>query len=130
MAGELAILNVGDGDSKLSFDPTKPEEVERSKQVVEDMLRRGFVILIEVGRNDNGPLYQRALGFDPETAEYIVAGAPPAEESASEETEAAAPRARKAPAQARGRKGYIKDPKRRVAAATARAVGVSRTAGG
>lgn len=49
MIGELAILNVGVGDTKLSFDPSKPAEVERAKGVVMDMIRRGFVLLIEVG---------------------------------------------------------------------------------
>lgn len=76
MTGEIGILNVGAGDTKLSFDPSNPDEVKRACAVVKDMLRRGFALLVEVGRDDKGPLYRRCLDFDAETAEYIIAGAP------------------------------------------------------
>jgi hypothetical protein len=64
MLGELGILNVGAGDTKLTFDPSKPAEVKRAGKVVKDMLKRGFAILIEVGKDEKGPLYRRATGFD------------------------------------------------------------------
>lgn len=125
MPGEVGILNVGAGDTKLVFDPTKPAEVERSAKIVEDMIRRGFVLLIEVGQNEKGPIYQRAHGFDPATAEYIIAGDPPAElEAQKHEQEPASPprprRKGKAPAAA----------PRRVQASSTNAVAVARTAGG
>ena len=75
MKGEVGILNVGAGDTKLTFDPSKPDEVARSAQIVKDMIRRGFVLLIEVGQDEKGEaIYKRAHDFDESTAEYIVAG--------------------------------------------------------
>lgn len=120
MVGEIAILNVSEGDTKLSFDPKNPQEVKRASSVVADMLKRGFAIMVEVGKNDRGPLYQRIKKFDPKTAEYIIMGGPDTEESDGPGEQQATP----AP---HGRKG--KAP-RRVPAASATAVAVAPTAGG
>mgnify|MGYP001116419300 CR=1 FL=1 len=79
MAGSVGILNVGAGDTKLVFDNSNPDEIARSAAIVKDMIRRGFVLMIEAGHDEKGPLYRRALDFDETTAEYIVAGPPPAE---------------------------------------------------
>ena len=69
----LGILNVGAGDTKLSFDPANPEERARAARIVTDMLKRGFALLIEVGKDDQGrPLYRRADGFDETACEYII----------------------------------------------------------
>ena len=123
--GEIGILNVGAGDTKLTFDPAKPEEAKRAAQAVTDMLRRGYAILVEVGKNDKGPLYQRATAFDPDTHEYIIVGAP--EEAVDVKSEDL-PK----PVPARRKKKALKDvkPAKRVPAAKARAVAVSRSAGG
>lgn len=122
MTGQVGILNVGAGDTKLSFDPSNPGEVERAGRIVKDMLRRGFAILIEVGSDDKGrPLYRRASDFDETTAEYIIAGAPEETEELSVEEPASTPR-KAAP---RG-----KTSPRRVPAASTNAVSVARTAGG
>jgi hypothetical protein len=43
----LSILNVGHGDTKLTFDKDKPEERERAALIVGEMLRKGFAILVE-----------------------------------------------------------------------------------
>jgi hypothetical protein len=128
MPGEVGILNVGAGDTKLSFDPSKPEEVARAGRLVKDMLRRGFAILIEVGQDDEGPLYRRAKDFDENTHEYIIAGVP-GDEPEIEEPENVEKPAGKA---ARGRKAGAPAKTRttRVAAATTNAVAVARTAGG
>jgi hypothetical protein len=122
--GELAILNVGEGDTKLSFDPGKPAEVERAKSVVMDMIRRGFVLLIEIGEQDGEPIYRRAKGFDPATCEYIIAGSPGEGELANDEKPAATPR--------RGRQATTRKrpPDKRIPAASVKATAVSRTAGG
>jgi hypothetical protein len=76
MAGELEILNVGEGDTKLTFDPRNPKERERAARIVKDMLKRGYALLVQVGKQDGKPLYQRAVDFDPDTCEYIVAAGP------------------------------------------------------
>ena len=78
MNGQLGILNVGAGDTKVSFDPSKPAEVERACAVVMDMIRRGYAIMVQVGERDGKPLYMRADSFDPSTAEYLIVGLPEA----------------------------------------------------
>ena len=113
MTGTVAILNVGAGDTKLSFDREKPEEVKRARAVVLDMLKRGFAILVEVDTKDGKPIYQRAVEFDPKTDEYIIIGVP-------EDAEM-----QKAPAPRPGRKA-----KRRIKAGSTDAIAVARSAGG
>lgn len=132
MRGELAILNVGDGDTKLVFDDSDPVASERNAKTVRDMIRKGFVLLIEAGRdNEDRPLYRRAIDFDPEAREYIVAGV--ADEPTTtgavtheqESTSQTTRRSKATPAKTAGRKST-----ERIPASTARAVGVARTAGG
>lgn len=115
--GELGILNVGTGDTKLTFDKTKPEETKRAAAIVTDMLKRGFAILVEVGKDEKGPLYRRATAFDPETMEYIIVGLPEDEIITPKEKE-------EAPQKRRGR------PLKRVPADSTNAISVSRSAGG
>lgn len=110
----LSILNVGFGDTKLTFDPKKPEERKRAAAAVTDMLKRGFAILVQVGTRKGKPLYQRAEAFDPKTCEYIIVGAP--DDAQDKEP---------APKRRRGR-----PPKTRVNAQSAPAVAVGRSAGG
>lgn len=122
MSGEVGILNVGAGDTKLSFDPKNPGEVERAKKIIMDMIRRGFAILVEIGRDEKGPMYRRALDFDPETAEYIIAGEPATKEDIDVKEPASSP--------PRGRKGPRPASPKRIPAASTSAVAVARTAGG
>lgn len=128
--GELALLNVGTGDTKISFDPKKPEEVIRASAVIKDMLKKGYAILIEAGKDEKGPLYRRAIDFDPKTQEYIIAGLPPEDTEPVTESYDAKTRKRltKEPinvASKRGRRGTT-----RVKASTTRGVAVAPTAGG
>src|ERR1700728_3973326 len=48
----LSILNVGDGDTKISFDKDKPAERKRACRIVTDMLHRGYAILVQAGEKD------------------------------------------------------------------------------
>jgi hypothetical protein len=100
MNGTLDILNCGAGHLKFSFDGSDPLEIEKAKRVIEDMLRRGYALFVEV----DGELH-KAEGFDPETTSYII-------------SEGADPSAK--------RKGR----KRKVPAGSARATGVGPTSGG
>lgn len=118
--GTVQILNVGEGDTKLSFDSSNPAEVERAKIVVQDMLKRGYSLLIQVGEKDNEPIYQRARGFDPETCEYIIA-------STVEETVNIGVIL---PTKEVVKKKSKRTVKKRIPAKKARAVSVGRTAGG
>lgn len=117
-SGEIGILNVGAGDTKLSFDKSNPEERKRAAKIVGDMLRRGYALLVQVGKRGGEPVFQRARAFDPKTCEYIIAGGP------DEEIDIGAA-AEKAPARRRGR-----PPLRRIPADATRGVSVARTAGG
>jgi hypothetical protein len=131
MTGEVGILNVGAGDTKLVFDPKKPDEVARSAQIVKDMIRRGFVLLIEVGQDEKGPIYRRAHDFDEATAEYIIAGvasdeSTTTEKPAHDEKPASPPKKGRATAP-RPRKRRTSE---RIPASSTRAVAVARTAGG
>ena len=124
MTGSVGILNVGAGDTKLVFDNSKPDEVAKSAAIVRDMIRRGFVLLIEVGRDSDGPLYRRAHDFDAATAEYIIAGPTPdqPEVKAHDQKPASTPRA--------SGKGKKTGGSFRVPASSTNAVAVARTAGG
>jgi hypothetical protein len=132
MYGEVGILNVGAGDTKLTFDPKNPSEVKRSAKIVKDMIRRGFVLLIEVGRDGEEPIYKRARDFDENTCEYIIAGeisdeAAPSTYGANRDQEQASPTLRAGKATKRREKDR---PAERVPASRTRAVAVARTAGG
>lgn len=128
MAGELCILNVGVGDTKLTFDKRNPAETIRAGRIVRDMLRRGYALLVQSGTDSDGKaIYSRAIDFDENAGEYIIAdfdsviaaendGNENDEPSAEKETASRAPRGSKA--------------RRRVPANATKAVAVARTAGG
>ena len=73
MIGTVEILNVGEGDTKLTFDKSNPEERKRAAKIVKDMLKRGYALLIQIGEIDGEPTYRRVREFDPDTCEYIIA---------------------------------------------------------
>jgi hypothetical protein len=67
MNGIIEILNVGTGDTKISFDKNNPADIERAKRIIPDMLKRGYALFCEV----SGQL-ERVESFDPEREVYIV----------------------------------------------------------
>lgn len=73
MAGQIGILNVGAGDTKLVFDRSNPAECIRAARIVKDMLRRGYALLIEVPKSGGGRVTQRVYDFDESACEYIIA---------------------------------------------------------
>lgn len=75
--GQIGILNVGAGDTKLSFDKNNPAELIRSARIVTDMLRRGYALLVEVPDGKGGMAYQRVREFREESCEYIIADLDP-----------------------------------------------------
>jgi len=136
MNGEVGILNVGAGDTKLTFDPTNPQEMIRAARVVKDMLRRGYALLIEVKGAEGQPsTYQRAYDFDEKTCEYIIADLDPmaaqkADELETTNHEEAEPEAAAAASFQKPRIGKKTGATKRVHASTTRTVAVARTAGG
>jgi hypothetical protein len=128
--GTLGILNVGAGDTKLSFDKKKPAERERAAKIVTDMLRRGYAILIQVGTKAGKPLYQRAESFDAKTCEYIIVGTPPdVDQDIRTETQAQ-PELKHEPKAETRRGKKIGPPRVRIPAERTNAVAVARSAGG
>lgn len=75
---ELSILNVGAGDTKITFDPANISERIRSGRIIKDMLRRGYALLVEVER-DGEKKWERAVDFDETKCEYIIADFDPVE---------------------------------------------------
>ena len=144
MTGTISILNVGDGDLKVTFDKSNPAETIRARRIVKDMLRRGYALLVEVERNGE-KAFERALDFDEKTDSYIVADFDPeialnADRQDAYETELH----RKDPSHGEGQpiqagiqdvqeevsKGRGKRKTKSVPASGTRAVGVARSAGG
>lgn len=72
MNGQVGILNVGAGDTKLSFDKSNMAERIRAARIVKDMMARGYVLLIEVEENGQ-KINRRCMEFDENVCEYIIA---------------------------------------------------------
>jgi hypothetical protein len=127
--GQCGILNVGTGDTKLSFDKENPAERIRAARIVADMIRRGYALLVEVERN-GVKAFQRVEKFDEEKCEYVIADFDPvaaqqadSEEVSHEETQVEEPRIAKPKLKA-------KPGRRAIKAESARAISVPRRAGG
>lgn len=136
--GTVGILNVGAGDTKLSFDPNNPTERIRAARIVRDMLRRGYALLVEVER-DGVKKFERAIDFDEAVCEYVIADFDPMVARAADQDEDhdheparvesnPAPRT-DAPAEA-PRRGRGRPTKTTVKAESTRAVAVARISGG
>jgi hypothetical protein len=139
-AGEVGILNVGAGDTKLTFDRSNPADCIRAARIVKDMLRRGYALLVE---NPPGSgIHKRALDFDETHCEYVIADFDPlaaAEHDAQEQPHAA----EVTPQHQEGSSSTAPQPptpkrrgrppgsgRKRVDAAGAKAVAVPRVSGG
>lgn len=70
--GCLEILNVGAGDVKIEFNKADVGEVIRAKRIIQDMLRRGYALIVEVER-DGKVAYERVQDFDAEHNLYVIA---------------------------------------------------------
>lgn len=76
--GTLDVLNVGKGHLRLTITDGDKAEMDKARQMIEDMLARGYAIFVETKR---GP--RRVKRFNPKRLEYIIdvpeAGGKPAE---------------------------------------------------
>jgi len=68
------MLNTGFGHFELRFDPNKMDEVQKAKETITDMLKRGYAIFLQQGNET-----VRVRKFDPDRNVYII-GSTPAEE--------------------------------------------------
>ncbi len=80
----IDVLNTGYGDFELRFDPNKPDEVQKAKETITDMLKRGYAIFVQQGKETF-----RVRKFDADKNVYII-GSTPAEEIPIMETKATA----------------------------------------
>jgi hypothetical protein len=80
----IDVLNTGYGDFELRFDPNKPDEVQKAKETITDMLKRGYAIFVRQGNET-----LRVRKFDVDRNVYII-GSTPAEEVPIAETRATA----------------------------------------
>lgn len=136
--GEIGILNVGAGDNRLVFDLKDPAGMIRAARVVKDMIRRGYALLIETGKDVDGKMqYRRAQDFDENTCEYIIADFDPvtAEQADVEEKDKIDEQSISGEAPTSigknvGRKCRKLGSYRRIPAASAGGVAVARSAGG
>jgi hypothetical protein len=80
----IDVLNTGYGDFEMRFDPNKPDEVQKAKETITDMLKRGYAIFVRQGTETF-----RVRKFDVEKNVYII-GTTPAEEVPITETRATA----------------------------------------
>lgn len=134
MTGEVGILNVGAGDTKLSFDPKNPAERIRAARIVKDMIRRGYALLVDTGDGS----YARATDFDETKCEYIIADFDPVTAAEAEEARTADEHHEKEPSAApvslregtQKRRGRPPGRTRRIDAGKANSVAVARSAGG
>lgn len=70
--GCLEILNVQGGEVKITFDNKDAPEAIRARRIIGEMIRSGFVLLVEVERNGD-KRFERALSFDEARGEYVIA---------------------------------------------------------
>jgi hypothetical protein len=78
------VLNTGYGDLEIHFDPDKPDEVQKAKETITDMLKRGYAIFVRQGKQTF-----RVRKFDVDKNVYII-GSTPSEEVPIAETRATA----------------------------------------
>lgn len=139
--GTMGVLNVGAGDTKLSFDKNNPSDRIRAARIVNDMLRRGYALMVEVtDKKTKEKHFVRAEAFDENTCEYIIAdfdsfaaAKADVEEAKKNEpvttaAEASAPARDQADTAFPKRRG--RPPKQRIEASTTRGIAVARSAGG
>ncbi len=70
----IDVLNTGYGDFEMSFNPDKPDEVQKAKETITDMLKRGYAIFVRQGEETF-----HVRKFDANRNVYII-GSTPAEE--------------------------------------------------
>lgn len=122
----LDILNTGKGHAEVNFSIDDPIELERGKRIIQDMLRRGYLLFIT---GDDGKMI-RVEKFCEKTGRYIIgdgalyAGSEPLEEEAPPITTLAGNTVTPEPKR-RGR-----PPKAAVPIMKARVTSIGRSAGG
>lgn len=133
MNGSVGILNVGCGDTKLTFDKDDPAECARAARVVADMIKRGYVLMVRTDPSDPKKV-ERVRAFKEDTYEYIIADfdSAVAVEHDKQETDGHAEQTTAAGADAPAPQGRTRRPykTKRLRATDVGAVAIAHTAGG
>lgn len=134
--GVIGVLNVGVGDTKLTFDKNNPAECIRSARIVTDMLRRGYALMIQLPDGS----YTRVREFREDVCEYVIADLDPIQAINADEAEHAQGEQGKeaesgttgeAPREPTAKPVGKRGPKTRTISATAATgIAISRSAGG
>jgi hypothetical protein len=119
--GTLDVLSTGHGHMKVTITPGDQEEQDKARRMIEDMLKRGFSIFVEL---DDGTT-RRVKKFDTKRLIYYID--PPDEITEPEPLPTKGLVAGKGPAPTKPPK---RKPYRAVPVAGARATAVGRSAGG
>lgn len=114
---------------KFSFNSDDQQEVIRAGRVVRDMLRRGYILLVQPDPKSEEMV--RAQGFDEKTSEYIIADFDPeGGEDVPDVNVPVAPIGAKVPPRNGRRKKKGRPAKKRVPARKTKALAVGPVAGG
>lgn len=71
MIGSLGILSCGRGDMTIRFDKGNKDEMERAREIIQDMMARGYMLFVEM---KDGTLRQ-ANAFDGRKFAYVLKAA-------------------------------------------------------
>lgn len=71
MIGELSILSCGRGDMRLSFEKGDRDGLERAREIIQDMMKRGYMLFVEM---KDGTLRQ-VKAFDGRKFAYVLKAA-------------------------------------------------------
>jgi hypothetical protein len=66
--GEIDVLSVGRGHNKVEVGNT-PEDVEKARTMIEDMLKRGYSIFVEDPKTGD---LKRVKKFNPKKMMYLI----------------------------------------------------------
>ena len=72
------MLSTGSGDFEMRFNQDNPEEVQKAKETITDMLRHGYTIFVHEGEGPEATT-KRVRKFDPDKNVYIIGSTPPEE---------------------------------------------------
>lgn len=119
--GMLEVLSVGKGDIKLVVGGDNPDDIDKGRAIIEEMLRKGYGIFVETEEG-----LTRVKRFNPKRMTYVISELVPQLPAAPETPALPAGPGRKTAGPGRGRK--VKEKEVPVAGSKAKAIG--RTAGG
>jgi len=111
LGGMLSVLNCGLGDLEIAFDKDDARQVAKAKRVINDMLKRGYLLFVKHGEE-----WVQVKSFDPEQEAYMIEEGPLYSDEQPEPEK---------PKKKRGRPRKTAKPLR-----TTRAIAVGPTAGG